>query len=225
MTATTGRSLRTWCDEMLATWSNDEPRLPADIVRGRRDPGHRALYTISAGIAGGARRSLIAAIGCTLGIIPHLAAAISGMAAVLHAGGIAFEVVKLLGVIYLVVMGWSTWHDRTAVDVDDQQTAKPVSPVIGAAVLANLLNPKLTLFFFAFRPQFVPNHPGGRLIAMLTLSGVFMAMTLIVFAGYGLCAAAIREHLIARPLVMPRMRRLFAMTFVALAGRLATVDR
>jgi len=188
-------------------------------------PGTGALYTVSAGISGGARRSLIAAIGCTLGIVPHLAAAVSGTAAVLHASGIAFQVVKFLGVLYLVVMAWSTWHDRTAVSVDDQQTAKPVSRVIGSAVLVNLLNPKLTLFFFAFLPQFVPNHPGGQLTAMLTLSGVFMAMTLIVFAGYGLCAAAVREHLIARPLVMQRMRRLFAMTFVALAGKLAAVER
>jgi threonine/homoserine/homoserine lactone efflux protein len=188
-------------------------------------PGTGALFTVSAGISGGARRSLIAAVGCTLGIVPHLAAAITGTAALLHASGVAFQVVKLLGVLYLLVMAWSTWRDKTAVSVDDQQTANRAPRVIGSAILVNLLNPKLTLFFFAFLPQFVPNHGGGQLAGMLALSGVFMAMTLIVFAGYGLFAAAAREHLIARPRVMQRMRRLFAVSFVALGAKLAATNR
>jgi threonine/homoserine/homoserine lactone efflux protein len=188
-------------------------------------PGTGALYTISAGSSGGARRSLIAAVGCTLGIVPHLAAAITGTAALPRASVLAFEIVKLLGVVYLLFMAWSTWHDRSVLTVDEQQPVKRASRVIGSAILVNLLNPKLTLFFFAFLPQFVPDHAGGQLGAMLALSGVFMAMTLIVFAGYGLFAAAVREHLIARPRVMWRMRRLFAVSFVALGAKLAATTR
>ena len=188
-------------------------------------PGTGALYTISAGVSGGSRRSLVAAVGCTLGIVPHLAAAVTGTAALLHASGVAFEVVKFLGVAYLLFMSLSTWRDRSALTVEDQSAGKPARKVIGSAVLVNLLNPKLTLFFFAFLPQFVPGHAGGQLGAMLALSGVFMAMTLVVFAGYGLFAAAVREHLISRPRVVRRMRQTFAASFVALGAKLAVTTR
>jgi threonine/homoserine/homoserine lactone efflux protein len=188
-------------------------------------PGTGALYTISAGVSGGSRRSLIAAVGCTLGIVPHLAAAVTGTAALLHASGVAFEVVKFLGVAYLLFMALSTWRDRSALTVDDQSAGKPASKVIGSAVLVNVLNPKLTLFFFAFLPQFIPGHAGGQLGAMLALSGVFMAMTLVVFAGYGLFAAAVREHLVSRPRIVRRMRQTFAVSFVALGAKLAVTTR
>ena len=164
-------------------------------------------------------------MGCTLGIVPHLAAAVTGTAALLHASGVAFEGVKLLGIAFLLFMAWSTWHDKSALAVEDQPNGKPASKVIASAVLVNVLNPKLTLFFFAFLPQFIPDHSRGQLAAMLALSGVFMAMTLVVFAGYGLFAAAVREHLISRPRIVRRMRQTFAVSFVALGAKLAATTR
>lgn len=188
-------------------------------------PGTGVLYTISAGLSGGTRRSLAAATGCTLGIVPHLAAAMTGTAALLRASGVAFEIVKLLGVAYLLFMAWSTWRDRSTLEVESGAGGRSTGRVIGSAVLVNLLNPKLTLFFFAFLPQFVPGHSAGQLGDMLALSGVFMAMTLIVFVGYGLFAAAVRKHLISRPRVVRRMRRLFAVSFLGLGVKLAVTDR
>lgn len=188
-------------------------------------PGTGVLYTISAGLSGGTRRSLAAATGCTLGIVPHLAAAMTGTAALLRASGVAFEIVKLLGVAYLLFMAWSTWRDRSTLEVESGAGGRSTGRVIGSAVLVNLLNPKLTLFFFAFLPQFVPGHSAAQLGDMLALSGVFMAMTLIVFVGYGLFAAAVREHLISRPRVVRRMRRLFAVSFLGLGVKLAVTDR
>lgn len=188
-------------------------------------PGTGALMTISAGLSRGARASLITATGCTLGIVPHLAAAISGTAALLRASGLAFEVVKLLGVAYLLYMAWGTWRDRSPLVVD--ATLAPRSPlrVVGSAVLANLLNPKLTLFFFAFLPQFIPPHSRHQLPTLLGLSGVFMAMTFIVFAGYGTFAAAVRRHVIERPQIVRRLRQSFAACFIALGAKLATTPR
>jgi threonine/homoserine/homoserine lactone efflux protein len=110
-------------------------------------PGTGALYTISAGVSGGARRSLTAAVGCTLGIVPRLVAAVTGTAAVLHASGLACAVVKFLGVAYLLFMAWSTWRDRSVSTVEDQSSSKSAWNVIGSAVLIHLLNPKRTLFF------------------------------------------------------------------------------
>jgi len=188
-------------------------------------PGTGALFTIAAGLSRGARASLIAAAGCTLGIVPHLAAAITGTAALLRASGVAFETVKLFGVAYLLYMAWVTWRDRTPLIVDREQAARSPVRVVGSAVLVNLLNPKLTLFFFAFLPQFVPARGCHQLPAMLGLSAVFMAMTFVVFAGYGLFAAAARRHLIERPRVVRRIRQAFAATFVALGAKLATTSQ
>jgi threonine/homoserine/homoserine lactone efflux protein len=188
-------------------------------------PGTGVLYTIAAGLARGRRASIVAAFGCTLGIVPHLAAAITGAAALLHASGVAFQTVKILGVAYLLYMAWSTWRDKGVLTLKTQDEPKSSVRVIRSAVLVNLLNPKLTIFFFAFLPQFVPSHSSNTVPTMLMLSAVFMAMTFIVFAAYGLFAAGAREHIIARPRIIKRIRRVFAISFVALGAKLATQSR
>jgi threonine/homoserine/homoserine lactone efflux protein len=188
-------------------------------------PGTGALYTIAAGLARGRRASVVAAFGCTLGIVPHLAAAVTGTAALLHASGVAFETVKILGVAYLLYMAWSTWRDKGVLTVSEQGEPRSAVRVVRSAVLVNLLNPKLTIFFFAFLPQFVPSDSSNTVPAMLLLSGVFMAMTFIVFAMYGIFAAGARKHLIARPHIINRIRRAFAVSFVALGAKLATESR
>jgi threonine/homoserine/homoserine lactone efflux protein len=185
-------------------------------------PGTGALFTVSAGLSRGVRASVVAAFGCTLGILPHLAAAVSGTAAVLRASGLAFEAVKIAGVAYLLYMAWATWRDHSALVVDGDPAPRSARRVVGSAVLVNLLNPKLTIFFFAFLPQFVPADAPHQLARMLGLSGVFMAMTFAVFALYGIFAAAVRRHLIDRPRIVQRIRKLFAGSFVALSAKLAT---
>jgi threonine/homoserine/homoserine lactone efflux protein len=187
-------------------------------------PGTGALLTVSAGLTHGARASLVTAFGCTLGIVPHLAAAITGTAALLRVSGVAFETVKGLGVAYLLYMAWSTWRDKTPLQLDGA-APRPPWRVIGSAILANLLNPKLTIFFFAFLPQFIPAHSPHQVTDMLRLSGVFMAMTLAVFIGYGVFAASVRRHLIDRPQVIRHVRKGFAASFIALSAKLATTGR
>src|SRR5215469_6739353 len=188
-------------------------------------PGTGAIYTISAGLSRGARASVIAAFGCTVGIVPHLTAAVTGTAALLRASGLAFEIVKFLGVAYLLYMAWASWRDKTALVVDDQRTEKSAWRVITSAILLNLLNPKLTLFFFAFLPQFVPPGSPNELSRLLALSAVFMAMTFVVFTCYGVFAASVRRHLVDRPVIVARVRKVFAASFVALGVRLAVTAR
>lgn len=191
-------------------------------------PGTGALYTIAAGLTRGARASVLAAFACTLGTVPHLVAAVTGLAALLHASGVAFAVLKYAGVAYLLFMAWTTWHDQGALSVGDAagdtDVRRSVGSVLVAGVTLNLLNPKLTIFFFAFLPQFVPSGDGA-VPAMLVLSAVFMAMTFAVFAAYGVFAAAVRDHVLRRPRVLATTRKVFAATFAALAGRLAFESR
>jgi threonine/homoserine/homoserine lactone efflux protein len=188
-------------------------------------PGTGVLYTLAAGLSRGPRASVVAAFGCTLGIVPHLAAAVMGLAALLYTSALAFETLKYLGVAYLLYMAYRTLRDQGALHVEARETTRSSQQVIVEAVVINLLNPKLSIFFFAFLPQFVRADDPDRVARMLELSAVFMAMTFVVFVGYGLFAAAVRSHVIARPRVITWMRRIFAGAFVALGARLALAER
>ncbi|KGM32374.1 LysE family translocator [Inquilinus limosus] len=188
-------------------------------------PGTGALFTIAAGLTRGSRASVIAAFGCTLGIVPHMAAAILGLAALLHASALAFEIFKYLGVAYLLWMAWNTLREHGALTVEKQTDGRSALQVTVTAILVNILNPKLSIFFVAFLPQFVSVDEAHPLARMLELSGVFMLMTFAVFAVYGLFAAAMRDHVISRPRVMTWMRRSFAAAFVALGAKLALAER
>jgi threonine/homoserine/homoserine lactone efflux protein len=168
---------------------------------------------------------VIAAFGCTLGIVPHMAAAILGLAALLHTSAVAFQAFKWLGVAYLLYMAWSALKERGALSVQGEIGARSALRVTIEAILINILNPKLSIFFFAFLPQFVSADEPHPLSHMATLSAVFMGLTFLVFAFYGLCAAAIRQHVISRPRVLIWMRRAFAAAFVALGAKLALTER
>jgi threonine/homoserine/homoserine lactone efflux protein len=188
-------------------------------------PGTGALYTTASALARGHRAGIWAAFACTLGTVPHMLAAITGLAAVLHASGVAFEVIKYAGVAYLLWMAWSTWRDTGALSFQADDEVRTRRGVIVSGITLNLLNPKLTIFFFAFLPQFVPSDRPGTVLHMLALSAVFMAMTFVVFVGYAGAAAALRDLVLAKPVVLRRIRRVFAATFVALSGRLALESR
>jgi threonine/homoserine/homoserine lactone efflux protein len=188
-------------------------------------PGIGVLYTVAAGLARGAKAGVLAAFACTLGILPHVAAAITGLAALLHTSAVAFQVVKYLGVAYLLYMAWSTFRDRGALTVEEEDaTPRSAREVIVSGVLVNILNPKLSIFFVAFLPQFVESG-SPALPQLLALSAVFMGATFVVFAGYGLFAAAIRQHVISRPQVLIWMRRVFGGAFLALGAKLAATQR
>jgi len=188
-------------------------------------PGTGAIYTVAAGLAGGARASLVAAIGCTLGIIPHMLAAISGLAALLHTSAMAFQILKYLGVAYLLYMAWTMFRDRGMLSLNDEGRGKSVRQVIGSAILINLLNPKLSIFFFAFLPQFVRPDEPSPVSRMVEMSLVFMALTFMIFAAYGAFAAAVRRHVISSAAVQSWMRRGFAAAFAGLAAQLAFSQR
>ena len=188
-------------------------------------PGAGVLYTLAAGLSRGARASVVAAFACTLGIIPHMAAAITGLAALLHTSAVAFQLIKYVGVAYLLYMAWQTLKEHGALKVETETAPRSDARVIASGVLINILNPKLSIFFFAFLPQFVDSTEPNALARMLELSGVFMAATFVVFVGYGLFAAAIRNHVISRPEVLAWMRRTFAAAFVALGAKLALAER
>jgi threonine/homoserine/homoserine lactone efflux protein len=188
-------------------------------------PGTGVLYTLAAGLSRGSRASVVAAFGCTLGIVPHMAAAILGMAALLHTSAVAFQTLKYLGVAYLLYMAWSALRAQGALRVENRVDTRSALRVTIDAILINILNPKLSIFFFAFLPQFVAADEAHPISRMVLLSAVFMLLTFVVFVGYGLFAASLRHHVISRPRVLTWMRRSFAGAFVALGAKLALAER
>ena len=188
-------------------------------------PGTGALYTIATGLSRGVRAGIIAAFGCTLGIVPHMLAAITGLAALFQASAWAFEIIKYLGVAYLLYMAWNTLKESGPLQVEQDVGTRSPSQIIGSAILINLLNPKLPIFFLAFLPQFVRSDDPSAILRMTVLSGVFMLMTFVVFALYGVFAAFMRGHVLSRPNVLTWMRRIFAAGFVGLGLKLAFSQR
>ena len=188
-------------------------------------PGTGVVYTLAAGLSRGGRASVLAAFACTLGIVPHLIAALTGLAALLHTSALAFEIVKYAGVAYLLYMAWQSLRENGALKVEAGADQRSALRIVVDGVLVNILNPKLSIFFVAFLPQFISPGDPSPLIAMLELSGVFMAMTFVIFAIYGIFAAAMRERVVSSPSVMAWMRRTFAAAFVMLGARLALTER
>ena len=184
-------------------------------------PGAGVLFTVSTGLSRGRLASAWAALGCTLGIVPHMAATALGLAAVMHAGALAFQLLRIAGVLYLLYLAVMTWRDHTAFRTDATPTASHPARLVAKAVLLNLLNPILTLFFMAFLPRFVDPADPAPMRQFTLLSGVFMAMTFGVFVLYGFAAHAFRERVASSVRVQNALRRGFALAFAAMAGRLA----
>lgn len=188
-------------------------------------PGTGVVFTVSTGLAQGRRASFFASVGCTLGIVPHLLATVLGLAAVMHASALAFQALKYAGVAYLFYLAVATWRDRSAFSVQSVQGTRSALGVVVKAFLLNILNPKLTIFFLAFLPQFVEPGAASPLVQLLGLSGVFMAMTFGVFVAYGLLAHAFRKAVIESPRVQAWLRRGFAGAFAGLGAQLAVSER
>ena len=187
-------------------------------------PGTGVLYTIAIGLGRGFKASIAAALGCTFGILPAALARIIGLSALLHTSAVAFQVIKYLGVLYLFYMAWSILKDESTMDASDDRSRKSLRSIALTGTLINVLNPKLSLFFLAFLPQFISVNAPNATVELSLLAVVFMVMTFLVFVGYGAFASAARRYVIGRPTVMVWIKRVFAGAFGALGAKLAMSD-
>lgn len=187
-------------------------------------PGTGVIYTIATGLSQGRSASVFAAIGCTLGIVPHLCATILGLTALMHTGAIAFQALKLAGSAYLLYLAYATWRHRATFQIEGTPQAESGMRLIGRAIILNVLNPKLTVFFLAFLPQFIRPESAEPIVQLVVLSAVFMVMTLVVFIFYGCIAHAFRQLVIGSARAQTILRNTFASIFAVLALRLAATD-
>jgi threonine/homoserine/homoserine lactone efflux protein len=188
-------------------------------------PGTGVIYTVSTGLVHRWRASIAAALGCTAGILPHLAASILGLSAILHMSASAFQLIKLVGTLYLLYLAWGMWRDKGSLKIDQSSPKKNGFQIVVKGILINILNPKLTLFFFAFLPLFVLPDAISPTKQMIGLSAIFMSMTFVIFMLYGILASGISKYLINSPKAIRRMQRSFAIIFAGLAIKLALSEQ
>ena len=188
-------------------------------------PGTGVVYTITTGLTLKWRASLAAAIGCTLGIVPHLLASILGLSALLNMSAQVFSILKLAGAGYLLYLAWNMWREAGTVDLKRQSAETSVVKIILKAIAINLLNPKLTIFFFAFLPLFVSKGSSSPTMEMILLSAVFMGLTLIVFAFYGILASGVSAYLVNSSKAVKRLQQAFAVILAGFAFRLALSEK
>jgi len=188
-------------------------------------PGTGMIYTIVCALSEGRRGAILGAIGSTLSILPHIIAAVLGLAALLHASAMAFEVVKWVGVAYLIYIGWKTWSETSMLDLSAEVARTSGRRLIWRGVLASVLNPKLSVFFLAFLPQFVSADAPNPMVEMILLGSIFMGMTFVAFVVIGILVATVRQGVVERPRLLQGLRRAFGGMFILLGARLALVER
>jgi threonine/homoserine/homoserine lactone efflux protein len=187
-------------------------------------PGTGVIYTVSTGLFQGRRASIFAAMGCTLGIVPHLLFSILGLSAILHTSALVFQAIKYAGVLYLSYLAWATWKDSGAVRLSSQGPETSAGQTMTRGILINILNPKLSIFFLAFLPLFISTDATTSLsptMQLFGLSSIFMLMTLIIFILYGLLATMVRAHVLNSPTITRILQRSFAVIFAGLGLKLA----
>ena len=188
-------------------------------------PGTGVVFTVSTGLVQGRKASVFAALGCTAGIVPHLLATVLGLAAIMHTSALAFQALKYAGMAYLFYIAIATWRDTSAFAIDGTSSTPTSIGLVMNAFLPTILNPKLTIFFLAFLPQFVQPGTTEPLVQLLFLSATFMAMTFVVFVVYGFLAHAFRKAVVESPRVQAWLRRGFAATFAGLGANLALTEK
>ena len=188
-------------------------------------PGTGAIYTITTGITHKGHASLAAAFGCTLGILPHILASVLGLSAILNMSAHIFSAIKMVGAAYLLYLAWNMWREAGKLEFKQEEQEANAGQIILKAVTINLLNPKLTLFFFSFLPLFITENSSAPTAEMLLLSAVFMGLTLLVFALYGLLASSVRTYLLNSSRAVKRMQQAFAVVIAAFAVKLALTDQ
>lgn len=188
-------------------------------------PGTGVVYTITTGLILKWRASLAAALGCTLGIVPHILASILGLSALLNMSAQVFSAVKLAGAAYLLYLAWNMWREAGTLEIRKKNAETSVMKIITKAIAINLLNPKLTIFFFAFLPLFVTKGSPSPTLEMILLSAVFMGITFIVFALYGILASGVSAYLMNSSKVVKRLQQAFAVILAGFALNLALSEK
>jgi threonine/homoserine/homoserine lactone efflux protein len=187
-------------------------------------PGPDIVYVLTRGVTQGRRAGIAAALGFATGCLFHTALAVLGVAALIRSSELAFNAVRWAGAAYLVWIGVQALRHRASFSLAGGGDAGALLAVYRQSVIGNALNPKVTLFFLSFLPQFVNEEAGSVGVQMAVLGVVFMAVTIVVFGAVALFSGWIGERLRASPAITSRLNLFAGLAFIGLGVRVALPD-
>jgi threonine/homoserine/homoserine lactone efflux protein len=187
-------------------------------------PGPDIVYVLTRGIAQGRRAGLAAALGFASGCLFHTALAALGIAALIRSSDLAFDLVRYAGAAYLVWIGIQALRHASEFALAQSGPAKALLQIYRQSVIGNALNPKVTLFFLSFLPQFVDGKAGHVGWQMALLGVVFMAVTVVVFGAVAIFSGWIGDWVRRKPAIGTRLNVFAGLTFIALGVRVAMPD-
>lgn len=188
-------------------------------------PGPDIIYVLTRGVAQGRSAALAAALGFSLGNIGHTLLAVCGLSAILASSAVAFTAVKIAGGLYLIYIGWKLWTADPSITLGGGGEHKAARVIFRQSVLANMLNPKVAIFFLAFFPQFVRPAQGHPALQMTILGLTFVILTMLGFGLVALGAGALNSRLAARPSLSAWLHKGAGAILMLLGLRLLWADR
>jgi threonine/homoserine/homoserine lactone efflux protein len=187
-------------------------------------PGPDIVYVLTRGVAQGPKAGLAAALGFATGCIFHTVLAAVGIAALIRSSDVAFNAVRYAGAAYLVWIGIQALRHRASFAVDAAGDSRALALIYRQSVIGNVLNPKVTLFFLAFLPQFVNMQAGHVGWQMALLGAIFMVQTVVIFGAVALFSGWLGAWIRRKPVIGERLNIFAGITFIALGIRVALPD-
>lgn len=188
-------------------------------------PGPAMIFVITNGLTRGTKASIAAAFGTTSGVSFHMLCAAFGLAVIMKTSAIAFGIVKFAGAAYLIYLAIKTLINKDDIVSDGIISEKSRNSIFLQGFIINILNPKLSIFFLAFLPQFLSPDKLAVTSQTLLLGSVFMSMTIVIFIGYGVFASALRRRVLQSPKILKAIKWCFSSVFMGLGVRLALSDK
>jgi threonine/homoserine/homoserine lactone efflux protein len=187
-------------------------------------PGPDIITVLTRGVSQGPRAGFAAALGFATGCIFHTVLAAVGIAALIRSSELAFDLVRYAGAAYLMWIGIQALRHRSSFSVEGPSDVRTLATIYKQSVLGNILNPKVTLFFLAFLPQFVDTQAGHLGWQMALLGAIFMVQTVVIFGAVALFAGWIGACIRRKPVIGERLNVFAGITFIALGIRVALPD-
>ena len=188
-------------------------------------PGPDIIYVLTRSITQGRRAGFAAALGFATGVIFHTALAALGIAALIRSSEFAFSLVRYAGAAYLVYLGIRTLMNRSAFQLSSDHSSLALWTVYKQSVIGNVLNPKVTLFFLSFLPQFINVNAGHVELQMVLLGVIFMLQTVLIFGAIAFFSGVIGEKLRSNSAIADRLNIFAGIIFIALGMRIAWPER
>ncbi len=188
-------------------------------------PGPDNLFVLSQSMLKGAKSGILITLGLCTGLIVHTSAVALGIAVIFQTSALAFSLLKYIGAAYLLYLAWQAFRASSAGNTKTEFSSLSGARLYRRGIIMNITNPKVSIFFMAFLPQFADPASGSVTLQIMLLGLLFIAVTLVVFGGIALLAGVIGDKLQQHPRAEIILNRVAGTVFAALALKLATAER